>query len=222
MLDALGQSLPIAVGLAVVSVPMAVVVLMLVTAGARRSVAAFILGWVAGIGIVLAVAITVVDTAVPESETSKWASIARIVLGFVLFGLAVKQWRSRPREGKEPTPPKWMSGIDSLTPLKALGLAFLLAAVNPKNAALAVAGGAAIAAETDIAAQQAAAAVVFTIVASIAVASPVAVNLMFGERAASMLESAKAWMAANNAIMMTAILTLLGTMVLGEGLSGLG
>ncbi|MGG7100529.1 GAP family protein [Rhodococcus sp. 24CO] len=221
MLDALGQSLPIAVGLAVVSVPMAVVVLMLVTAGARRSVAAFLLGWVVGIGTVVALTIAFVDTAVPETETTQWASIARIVLGFVLFGLAFKQWRSRPRGDAEAVQPKWMSSVSSLSPLKSLGIA-LLSAANPKNAALAVAGGAAIAAGTNVVPEQAIAAVVFTIVASIAVAAPVVVNLVFGEGAASMLDSAKSWMAANNAVMMTAILTLLGAMVLGEGVSGLG
>ncbi|TSD49460.1 GAP family protein [Rhodococcus sp. KBS0724] len=221
MLHALGQSLPVAVGLAVVSVPMAVVVLMLVTAGARRSVAAFILGWVVGIGTVVALTIAFVDTAVPETETTRWASIVRIVLGLVLFALAFRQWRSRPRDGEEPTQPKWMTSVGSLSPLKSLGIA-LLSAANPKNAALAVAGGAAIAAGTYVVAEQAIAAVVFTIVASIAVAAPVVVNLVFGERAASMLDSAKSWMAANNAVMMTVILALLGAMVLGEGVSGLG
>ncbi|WP_260684371.1 GAP family protein [Rhodococcus sp. KBS0724] len=213
--------MPVAVGLAVVSVPMAVVVLMLVTAGARRSVAAFILGWVVGIGTVVALTIAFVDTAVPETETTRWASIVRIVLGLVLFALAFRQWRSRPRDGEEPTQPKWMTSVGSLSPLKSLGIA-LLSAANPKNAALAVAGGAAIAAGTYVVAEQAIAAVVFTIVASIAVAAPVVVNLVFGERAASMLDSAKSWMAANNAVMMTVILALLGAMVLGEGVSGLG
>jgi hypothetical protein len=200
---------------------MAVVVLMLVTAGARRSVAAFILGWVVGIGTVVALTIAFVDTAVPETETTRWASIVRIVLGLVLFALAFRQWRSRPRDGEEPTQPKWMTSVGSLSPLKSLGIA-LLSAANPKNAALAVAGGAAIAAGTYVVAEQAIAAVVFTIVASIAVAAPVVVNLVFGERAASMLDSAKSWMAANNAVMMTVILALLGAMVLGEGVSGLG
>ncbi|MFE4499277.1 GAP family protein [Rhodococcus sp. NPDC056743] len=221
MLDALGQSLPVAVGLAVVSVPMAVVVLMLLTAGARRSVAAFILGWIVGIGTVVALTIAFVDTAVPETETTRWASIVRVVLGLVLFALAFRQWRSRPRDGEEPTQPKWMTSVGSLSPLKSLGIA-LLSAANPKNAALAVAGGAAIAAGTYVVAEQAVVAVVFTVVASIAVAAPVVVNLAFGERAASMLDSAKSWMAANNAVMMTVILALLGAMVLGEGVSGLG
>lgn len=190
--------------------------------GARRSVAAFLLGWIVGVGAVVALTITIVDTAVPETEATRWASIARVLLGVILFGLAVKQWRSRPRDGQEPTPPKWMSGIDSLGPPKALGLAFLLAAVNPKNAALAVSGAASIAAETYVVSQQVVAAVVFTMVASIGVVAPVVVNLALGDRAAPVLNSVKAWMNANNAVMMTAILALLGVMVLGEGLSGLG
>lgn len=42
-----------------------------------------------------------------------------------------------------------------------------------------------------------------------------------GKRADEILASAKSWMTANNAVMMTVILAILGATVLGEGLSGL-
>lgn len=143
------------------------------------------------------------------------------MLGLVLFGLAYKQWRARPRNGSEPTVPKWMKSVDGLTPRKAFGLAFLSAAVNPKNAALAVSGAATIAVATNVVAQQIVAAVIFTVIASVGIASPILVKVFSGKRADGILASAKAWMTANNAVMMTVILTILGATVLGEGLSGL-
>ncbi|MER2085078.1 GAP family protein [Rhodococcus sp. (in: high G+C Gram-positive bacteria)] len=228
MLAAIGLSLPIALGLLFVSMPMAVIVLVMITAGAHRGAASFLLGWVLGISAVVAVTIVIADYSFAESESasgsaqsSVWSSVVRIVLGLVLFGLAFKQWRARPRDGSDPTVPKWMKSIDGLTPRKAFGLAFLSAAVNPKNAALAVSGAATIAVATNVVAQQIVAAVIFTIIASVGIASPILVKVFSGKRADDILVSAKAWMTANNAVMMAVILVILGATVLGEGLSGL-
>ncbi|NHP12031.1 GAP family protein [Rhodococcus sp. IC4_135] len=230
MLAAIGLSLPIALGLLFVSMPMAVIVLVMITAGAHREAASFLLGWVLGISAVVAVTIVIADYSFAESESesasgsaqsSVWSSVIRIVLGLVLFGLAFKQWRARPRDGSDPTVPKWMKSIDGLTPRKAFGLAFLSAAVNPKNAALAVSGAATIAVATNVVAQQIVAAVIFTIIASVGIASPILVKVFSGKRADDILVSAKAWMTANNAVMMAVILAILGATVLGEGLSGL-
>ncbi|MFJ7623841.1 GAP family protein [Rhodococcus erythropolis] len=228
MLAAIGLSLPIALGLLFVSMPMAVIVLVMITAGAHREAASFLLGWVLGISAVVAVTIVIADYSFAESESasgsaqsSVWSSVVRIVLGLVLFGLAFKQWRARPRDGSDPTVPKWMKSIDGLTPRKAFGLAFLSAAVNPKNAALAVSGAATIAVATNVVAQQIVAAVIFTIIASVGIASPILVKVFSGKRADDILVSAKAWMTANNAVMMAVILAILGATVLGEGLSGL-
>ncbi|OQM81502.1 GAP family protein [Rhodococcus sp. 66b] len=226
MLAAIGLSLPIALGLLFVSMPMAVIVLVMITAGAHRGAASFLLGWVLGISAVVAVTIVIADYSFAESEsessqTSVWSSVVRIVLGLVLFGLAYKQWRARPRDGSDPTVPKWMKSIDGLTPRKAFGLAFLSAAVNPKNAALAVSGAATIAVATNVVAQQIVAAVIFTVIASVGIASPILVKVFSGKRADEILASAKSWMTANNAVMMAVILAILGATVLGEGLSGL-
>lgn len=62
-------------------------------------------------------------------------------IGQVLPLLAVRQWRSRPTKGASVEMPKWMAAIDSMTWAQALGLGFLLAAVNPKNLLMGVAAG---------------------------------------------------------------------------------
>jgi hypothetical protein len=59
--------------------------------------------------------------------------------------VAVRQWRGRPRGDAEPQLPGWMKTIDTFSPLKAAGLAALLAGPNPKNLLLTIAAGAAIA-----------------------------------------------------------------------------
>ncbi|MFB7800879.1 GAP family protein, partial [Isoptericola sp. NPDC056134] len=151
-----------------------------------------------------------------------WAAILKIVLGVLLLLLAVKQWRGRPRAGVEPPAPKWMAAIDAFTPVKAAGLAVLLGAVNPKNLLLVVSGGAAIAsaapADTNA---QVVASVVFALVASLGVATPVFIYLFMGSRAATMLDELKAWMIHNNAVIMAVLLLVLGAKMLGDGIASL-
>ncbi|MGQ1840084.1 GAP family protein [Kocuria turfanensis] len=219
MLAATGASLPIAVGLLAASVPVAVLVLMLVTGGRRGAVAGFLFGWVAGIGAVGALTLAVIDTSLPRDDPAPWAGGLRIVLGATLLLLGVKQWRSRSRADAEPG--RFMAAVDTMTASRAVLVAFLLVAVNPKNAVLVVSGAAAIGTATASVAHQVAALALFTVVASLGVAAPVLLRVALGERADPVLAAAKAWMTANSALVMTVVLVVIGTVLLGNGLSGL-
>lgn len=135
---AAAAGLPIALGLLAASLPVAVIVLMLVTSGTRSAVTAFLSGWIAGIAVVAALTVLVVDTTLPRDDPAPWVGVLRVVLGGTLLLLGVKQWRSRSREGSQS--PRWMTAVDTMTPSKALAVAFLLVTVNPKNAVLVVIG----------------------------------------------------------------------------------
>ena len=52
----------------------------------------------------------------------------------------LRNWQNRPAPGTKPAMPKWMAGVDALTPAKAFGLSLLLAGSNPKNLILARVG----------------------------------------------------------------------------------
>lgn len=219
MLAAMVASLPIAVGLLAASIPVAVLMLMLVTSGTRGAVTAFLLGWVAGIAVVSALTLAVIDTSLPRDDPAPWTSVLRMVLGATLLLLGVKQWRSRSRE--EAQPAGWMTAIDTMTPSKAMVVAFLLASVNPKNAVLVVSGTATIATATAAVAHQVIALVLFAAVASLGVAAPVVIRAVLGDRAAPVLAAAKGWMTANGSLVMTLVLVVIGAILLGNGLSGL-
>ncbi|MEV8178670.1 GAP family protein [Cellulosimicrobium funkei] len=166
---AIGQSLPVAVGVLVSPLPIVAVVLMLVSGRAKANAFAFLVGWFVAVGAVTLVVALVAGSAVPkDGGPPLWAAILKLVLGVLLLLLALKQWRGRPRDGADPPAPRWMTAIDAFTPVKAAGLAVLLGAVNPKNLLLVVSGGAAIAsAAPDDTNAQVVAAVVFAVVASI-------------------------------------------------------
>ena len=63
--------------------------------------------------------------------------------------------------------------------------------------------------------------VVFTVVASVGVAAPLIVYVSMGERAAAMLSSMQTWMVRNNAAIMAVLLLVLGTKLVGDGVSAL-
>lgn len=220
--DAIGDLLPSAVGVALSPVPIVAVILMLGTARARTNGSAFALGWVAGLTAVTAGVLWVAGGADDgDSGTSTAADLTKLVLGLVLLAVAAKQWRSRPQGGAEPAMPKWMQAVDHITPGRALGLGVLLSAVNPKNLALAVAAGAGLAQVGASAGGDVVAVAVFVALGSVTVAGPLLAYLVAGDRVRGPLESAKQFMAANNAVIMAVVCLVLAAKLIGAAVGGL-
>jgi threonine/homoserine/homoserine lactone efflux protein len=221
--DAIGQMLPFAVGVAISPMPIVAVVLMLVSARAKANGLAFIFGWVVAIavlgGIVLAVAGPAAMTD-DDGSASSGSSTLKLVLGLGLVVVAMRQWRSRPHGDEEPAVPKWMGAIDSFTPVKAAGAGVVLAAVNPKNLLLIVGGAAAIAQTEVSGAEQVLALVLFVVIATIGVATPVVIYFAMGARAAEILQRLKSWMSSHNAAIMAVLCLVIGAKLIGDSISG--
>lgn len=174
---AIGDSLPMAIGIALSPVPIIAVVLMLTTERARVNGPVFVLGWLLGLGVVGVIVLAIAGSAGASSSgtPATWVSWLKIVLGVLLLLLAARQFRSRPRGQEQPTMPKWMGAVDTLKPSAALGAGTLLAGLNPKNLLLAVGGAAAIAQTGIPGGQQAIAYAVFAVIATIGVGTPVVI-----------------------------------------------
>jgi threonine/homoserine/homoserine lactone efflux protein len=224
MKDAIGQVLALGTAVAISPVPIIAVVLMLATPRARSNGPAFVVGWIVG----LAIAGTIVllasggASASDDGGPATWVSVLKLVLGVLLLLVGVREWRRRPRRGEhDATLPTWMQTIDSFRAPKAFGMGALLSGANPKNLLLTVGAAAAIA-QTGIAAgEQAVALAVFVVLGTVGVAAPVVVFFALGERSREMLDTMRAWMAANNAAIMAVLMLVIGTKLLGDGISGL-
>ena len=204
--EAIGESLPIAVGVLVSPMPIVALVLMLVSGHASSNGAAFVAGWLAGIFVLgTLVALLVGAAGSGEAETPTWAALLKILLGALLLLLAVRSWQGRPEEGETAPTPSWMAALDEFNAFKAFGTGVLLGSVNPKNLLLVVSAASTIA----------------TFVASLGVLVPFGIYLLAGERAARLLEGIKAWMIANNATIMTVLLVVLGVKMVGDGVGSL-
>jgi threonine/homoserine/homoserine lactone efflux protein len=221
--EAIGQSLPLAVGVALSPVPIIAVVLMLTTARARANGPAFLLGWLVGLGIVGAIVLALAGPggASEEGQPAAWVSWLKLLLGLGLGLVAVRQFRGRPRGDEEAPLPKWMGAIDRFGPGQALGGGAVLAGANPKNLLLAVAAAAAIAQTGIPGGQQAVAYAVFAVIGTLGVGAPVAIYLAMGERSAELLGRLKDWMGHHNAVIMAVLCLVIGVKLLGDGLGGL-
>ncbi len=220
--QAIGQSLVIAVGIAISPLAMIAIVLMLTTQRARSNGPAFIVGWLIGLGVVGTVVLAITGPSnAGQSEPPSWDSWIKIVLGLLLFLVAAREYRGRPKPGEEPALPKWMGRVDTTKPLGSLGLAAVLAGLNPKNLVLAV-GGAATIAQTGIpGGQQALAYTAFALVATVGVAIPVIIYFALGDRASVVLGELKDWLSRNNTVIMAVLCLVIGVKLIGDGVSAL-
>ena len=222
MLAAIAQSVPLAIGVVVSSIPLVVVTLTLLTRHHKAAVLAFLLGWMAGITLVGSLVLVLADDTSHAPQTAPaWVPWARVVIGLLLLVLAARQWHGRPRNGTLALQPAWMDRLDALTAAKAGALGLALTTVNPKNLLLAAAGAMAILSANPGPLGQWVALGVFTAVASLGVAAPALVYLTLGERATQALAHTKAWIVQHNAVTMATVLLLLGLVVLGNGLAQL-
>ena len=217
---AVGDILPLAIGVAISPVPIIAAILMLLSPKAKTTSLGFLVGWVAGISIAVVV-FTLLSSVLPDEESSGPSPISgviKIVLGGLLLLLAIKQWRSRPHEGEQAQLPKWMAAIDSMTPAKGLGLGFLLAAVNPKNLLLAasaglIVGGAGLAVD-----QTTVVVIIFIVLAASTVLIPVVGYLLASAKMAAPLDRLRGWLVDNNAVIMAVLLLMIGVSMIGKGI----
>lgn len=219
--EAIGQTLSLAVGVALSPVPIIAVILMLVTPRARSNGPAFIVGWLVGLGVVGTIVLLAAPDAAENGEPATWVDVLKLILGALLVLVALKLWRGRPHGDEEPATPKWMGAIDAFTPPKALGAGAVLGGANPKNLLLAVGAAVAIA-QTEIAGgEQAVAYAVFALIGTVGVGAPVVIYFALGDRAGPVLDRLKSWLAHNNAVIMAVLCLVIGAKLIGDGIAGL-
>lgn len=210
----------IPLALAIAASPFTIIpaILLLFTPRARATSLTFLAAWLVALGIGVTAFVLLASVIEGFEETPTWVAWTRLVLGAVLVVLGIRQWLAR----KKPKPtPAWMQRIETATPRKAVRLAFLLAYANPKVLLLTLAAGLSIGAAELSSAGMAVAIGAFTIVAALSVAVPVLLYAVLGERMLDPLTRMRDWLERNNALVMSIVITVIGVMVLTEGIAGL-
>ena len=216
----IGETLPLALGIAISPIPIIAAILMLLSPKARVTSVGFLLGWV--VGIVVAVTVfTLLSAIIPAADpdaSKPIQGVIQLVLGVLLLLLALSQWRKRPREGQDPAMPKWMQAIDRVSFPVASGLGFLLSAVNPKNLLMAAGAGVDIGAAELSVGSIVVVIAIFTVLAASTVLVPVIGYLLAADRLRSALDALRVWLTKENAVIMAILLLVIGVSMIGKGI----
>ncbi|MEN8113963.1 MAG: GAP family protein [Actinomycetota bacterium] len=217
MVDVIGETISIAVGVAVSPVPIAAVIVMLFTPKAKTNAPMFMIGWIAGI-VVAGSIVLLIPGLETGGEPSTTTGVIKGLLGVLLLAVAWGAWRKRPGPGETAEPPAWMDAIDSFGLGKSFGMGFLLSGLNPKNLLLVVAAAATISAAGLATGQTATALLIFTLIAASTVVIPVIVFLVAGDRVGDALAKAKDWLINNNSVVMAVLLLVIGVSLIGDAI----
>ncbi len=105
-------------------IPLTAFILVLASKGGVRKGAAFIFGWLLSLAIVIAVTVLVTGNNPPKPSTvpSLAALAAKLAIGAGLLVIAIRQRRKMGKPKPPKKPPRWQTGIDSMSPWYAIGL----------------------------------------------------------------------------------------------------
>lgn len=216
--DAISSSLPMSVGVALSPIPVAAILIILMSARARTNAPAFLLGWMAGILTIGLVVSLMPGLLTARGEPTQLSGLTRVALGIALLLLAVRQWRQRPEPDAAVDVPPLLARLDSIGVMQSSITGFLLSAIHPKNLILDAAGAAAIDASMLDSATQYTALVIFTLIASVGIIIPIAAYFIAKRRIGTLLGRWKDWLIRNNIQVMIVLLLILGALLIARGL----
>ena len=219
VLSTLSETLPFAIGVAASAAAVIALVLILQGSRALPSGLSFTLGWVLGVGVVCAVGVAF-GLAVSD-DPARWTQWLKTLLGALLLVAAVRKWRQRVPSGQEPTPPKWMSGLQDSAPGKATVLGFLLGGINPKNLMLTLGAAATLGAAGLSSSELWITGIAYVIVASVTVLVPMGIYVLMRSKADALLANLGEWMKSNSDAITIVVLVIFGVKLLLGGLAGL-
>jgi len=222
MPQAIGQLLPLALAVAISSVPIMATILILLSPRRRQSSVPFLVGWILGIATVVSIC-TAFAQLIPAARSPRRPEtvigVAEMLVGAALIVLAIIAWR-RARRNPSTAMPTWLSAVGSFGPWASFGVAFALN-VRPKGLLLAIAAGLSLRANDLSLAESAVAIAIYTLVGCSTVAVPIIVTLSAPERMEPRLLSAKEWIARNNGAITALIVLMIGVVIIGTGLGRL-
>ena len=193
LLDAISQSLPMSIGVALSPLPIAAVLIILMTSRARTNAPAFLLGWIAGILAIGVAVFTAPGLLTARGEPTQLSGVIRILLGLALLLLSARQWARRPAPGAAIETPPILARLDSIGALRSLITGFLFSAIHPKNLILNAAGAAAIEACGIDRGTQYTALLLFSLIASTSIVVPIGVYFVARRKASAVLGRCRDW-----------------------------
>lgn len=212
------ELIPLAMVVALSPLSIIPAVLVLHSPRPRPAGLSFLAGWLLGLTALTAIFVGVSGLFGQLDEPPTWASWLRIVVGAALIVFGAYRYLTR---AKSEHSPKWMASLSKLTPARAGAAGAVLTVVNPKVLFICVAAGLAIGTAGLGQPGVWAAGLYFVLAAGSTVALPILAYAVSGQRLDPALARLKEWMERNHAVLVAAILVVIGLLVLYKGIHAL-
>ena len=216
--------LPFAVGIAISPMPIIAIILMLITPKARTNGLAFLAGWILGL---LVIGGSCWSSRTPQACRARRRiddrGRVKLLLGLLLlFGAALRQWRSRPAAGRDRTDAQVDAGPRRVHALEVVRPGLPPLGDQPEEPDAEHRGDGRPSRRPGLSGGE-------QVVPTARVRAdrkpqhrrPVGVYFTMGDRAGEILGGWKAWLAANNPAVMAVLLLVFGAVLIGQGISGL-
>jgi hypothetical protein len=220
MLGVIGQLLPLAVAVALSSVPILAVLVILLGASRFAVPTLFVVGYVVGL-LVMTTLFALGSRAIPAPTSAAAQPIIgtlEIVIGSALATyatiLGIRHRRTPPRD----QPPGWMLALGRLRPLPALGLGLALN-VRPKSILLAVGAGLVIGSAKLTPSSYAIVLAVYIVIGASSVGGPACFAILRPTKAHRPLVSAERWLLRNRGTVATIVGIVVGIVIVGNGMT---
>jgi Sap, sulfolipid-1-addressing protein len=221
MWQALGALLPIAVAVAISSVPLTVTILILLSPNRGRAALPFMVGWMIGVAavIILSAAGAAALSQPLRLGRDTWIAVLEVVIGVILMVLAAVYLRRSSQAGSTGLP-RWLSAVDSFGAIAAFAIGVLLG-FRPKGLLLGIAGGLALNAASLRPDEAVLLIIIYTAMATSTVVAPIVASFVAPRRMEPKLISARDWLTTNGRILTSVMMFMIGVVILGSGLANL-
>lgn len=210
-MELLPSLLPHAIAVALSPMPIAALILILLSNNAKINSLAFLLGWMSALFINVGAFMWIFDKPIDSSGgRPEILVLLNIFLGIVLIVLALKEWLIRPRSNKAPKMPKWMKVVEKISPVMSFLIAFGLVTFNAKNTVIDISAGVLIGQSTSSAEEALLPLTIYVLVASITIIIPVLGFLLFGDRLNKSLGKIKSFLVYYNSYILFGLFLILG------------
>jgi hypothetical protein len=217
----IGDILASALGIALSPIPLLAAITLMLSPRGNATGLGFLGGWLLGV-IVPVLVVTTLTGLLPESTGDASRPVGGtilLLLGALLLYLAVGEWRLRPQLGKAPMLPRWVGALDSMTVPQGLALGFGLAALSPKNLALAVGAGLTVGGANFQLREVMLVLLVFVLIAASSMLVVVVGGMAAVDAWRRPLVELRDWLGRNSATVLTVLYLVLGVSLVGAGIS---
>jgi len=159
------------------------------------------------------------EAAEESNDKNLVISTLLLVLGILLLIAAYKKWRGQ--DDPDDPPPKWLTTIDSSTPLKAFQIGLILPLIAPKLWVFTLSALATIAAAQLGQPSSAIAFLFFILLAQSLLLLPILIRILLPQKSKSLLEKISNWLTKNNRSIVIFVSLVFGLLFLKSGITGL-